>query len=330
MTQHTDTQLKENNFAADLSFSSSFVNDLENNPNFGHALDKLEQDLRRSNNHKTGTCDNYIQVKQTDKQKFTSSVVSENTAVCRNGGQTSRLSSLGDNAGNLQTPARSKGQGQPNSSASFCDLSFASPIDISTPQIFKSSRHNSTKQGGISSTSRKVSKQSPSSVASVKPVKTPQSTPRRSQRLSTKKKRVLDGLEFNISDTNSEAHQQVTNKTEDKANSTKQNKSDFFKSLLAGDDSLNETKAVTKLNSREPALTTKEDQHLDIDVHSTDGNTDTKENNGNIEKKDNSGVTRLTNGDTDDVKDTVNSIHNKTADVSMATINTSRRIQPCK
>lgn len=152
-------------------------------------------------------------------------------------------------------------------SDSFHDLSFASPMDISTPQIFKLKRSgSSSKRSSASRHARNdnVNKTEQGSKKSNFKTSTPQVTPCRNLRVNCgekgrnqiKKKRVIDGL----CDIQNEVNKENTDKT------------DFFQSLMVENVSLNES------NIRKDEIRKKIPENLDRSVQIAEKKDGRKEN----------------------------------------------------
>ncbi|KAH3724337.1 hypothetical protein DPMN_050153 [Dreissena polymorpha] len=128
---------------------------------------------------------------------------------------------------------------------SFHDLSFASPVDISTPQIFRNNQ-STTKENKDSPTDAKKAKTKNLS-DSKKPrneraaESAPLSTPRRSQRNSSKnnRKQILNTV------TSPETAVSADRDTSG-------DKSDFFKSLCVDNESIDESKLERKKAEKSP------------------------------------------------------------------------------
>jgi len=260
---------------SDLTFSASFVDDLENDPKFVSALDKLEKDFVGSENidkrqdkqpqgtHKTFSVGSSI--------KLRTNINNENKEIQRNINESNAKLSVNligqgkpttsnkvkevlvrNNVGN-KTPVLASPVAQASNHGghfkSFHDLSFDSPIDISTPQILKgkktSTHLSSTKVPPSASKSRKSK--------SSQKVKTPQSTPRRSRNSSLSKpqckKQVLAGLipsSPNYTPSTSKVKVPVNrppsevNGQSDKPDTSEvADQSDFFRSLCVESESIN-------------------------------------------------------------------------------------------
>lgn len=221
------------------------MNDLENDPNLALALDKIENDFKTTVVTKTKTDhqkntgglagpDLKTKLFANRKAVLKADAVSKHTFL--NAGtyslnvkpdECNQDSGTGNVARHL-TPGKPPVVSGENVINSFSDLLFASPIDVSTPQIFKSTRPAS-KQTVDSRAEETLQPATKSSETCAKADKTPQSTPRRSTRLSARKKRVLEGLEL----------------TKNDLKENRNNKSDFFKSLLAGNDTLEDISDLT-------------------------------------------------------------------------------------
>lgn len=208
-------QVKAENYSIDLSFSSSFVSDLENDPDLVLALDKIEQ------KYKENTKQDKVNLKNKTAQETTKREPLSTSA--RSSVKSHSTESVFKVQRSANTPKRSGATNSSGTNNSFCDLSFASPIDISTPQIFKSTKQSSSKSVHVQLLSDKSSGKKTSHESKL----SPDCTPRRSTQLSAKKKKVLHGQE-------------------DQSDKSKHNKSDFFKSLLSGNDSLEEGKFVSR------------------------------------------------------------------------------------
>ena len=297
--------LKVSKSGGDLTFSSSFTNDLDNDVDFMSALDKIETDYgneRRESASGEGNKNSknkHERTKSTDKtshrdykneqNKYTANIQADNQCT------PARISRIKVDP---KVPV-----GDHSTSNSFHDLSFASPMEISTPLIFKKKRLSSS--GTRSSTSKKAnlsaSKKSvdriKTSVSKIVRTSTPQVTPRRSLRSDSakkgkntmKKKRVLDGLD----------DPQVAEDSTDNVS----NKSDFFKSLLVDNISLEESNIAKnnvgkkmKSPENEPDIGTKTDSNRNLNnivkrTNSSATKCDDKENRKeeNSENKDQDG-----------------------------------------
>lgn len=302
------------------------MNDLENDPNLALALDKIENDFRTTVVTKTNTGHH----KNTDglagpdlktklfadrKTLLKADAVSKHTFL--NAGTYSLNVKPDDcnqdsGTGNVSrhlTPGKPIVQSGENVINSFSDLLFASPIDVSTPQIFKSTRPVSkeTADPRAAETLQPVNK---SSERCAKAVRTPQPTPRRSTRLSARKKRVIEGLEL----------------TKNDLKENRNNKSDFFKSLLVGNDSLEDISDLTH-----------EGPSRNINETGTRKNSTGKLINCRAKKNPFEKTTDPEKGHEDSrsgvatkpADDVLND--NNEGDMSVVScVNTSQRIQPCK
>ncbi|XP_052808033.1 DNA polymerase theta-like [Mya arenaria] len=256
----------------DLSFSSSFVSDLENDPGLASALDKLEKaystsdQSSASNSHKQCTENSTAKLVENATKYATNSCkpqnahgkrpVSSKNSYSRESPGTSRKEIICNVNGSIKqntnllesvkTPLQNKGQKDAlddKNFTSFHDLSFASPIDISTPQIFKINKSQTRKRRPSSSSNVSTSHTGCIKTRNISSTSTPLSTPRISRHKNSagkiRKKQVLAGLTPPTSLTES--------------NASHQNKSDFFKSLCVDNDSVNESEVDLKLNSGEPS-----------------------------------------------------------------------------
>ena len=258
-----DSHSKEN-YSIDLSFSSSFVSDFEDDPNLVLALDQIEQQYKVSDattkSTKPNPHNNVVDQAHTNATSKSATDFTVNNRATRNIGSKSIASAT---VKNVQTPSRSKPTENARADNSFCDLSFASPLEISTPQIFKNTKQESLKKTSHSSKRKasSTSKRTPSRAQ-----KTPDCTPRRSSRLSGRKKKVLKE-EGEPKTADKLLKDKLKHGKQNQAEREKQPQSDFFKSLLECDDSLEES---TRTVSHIPAISGK----VQLDVESSQGNND--------------------------------------------------------
>ncbi|XP_053395972.1 DNA polymerase theta-like [Mercenaria mercenaria] len=239
----------DENHPVELSFSSSFAHDLDLDVDLMSALDKMETEygskVKGDKTTKTETHTVNANIVSKHNEQNQSNITKKTTHLEFGKGEIKTASLR--NVKYQSTPARISNKinfvdvpvAENSISNSFHDLSFASPMEISTPQIFKakrsvssSTRSSASRKANLSATKKSAEK----NIKAVSKIKTstPQFTPRRSLRTNSgqkrknqlKKKRVLDGLE----DSHTEGSKDEN-----------PNKSDFFRSLMVENVSLEET-----------------------------------------------------------------------------------------
>ncbi|KAL4233021.1 hypothetical protein ACF0H5_007707 [Mactra antiquata] len=200
-------------FNTDLSFSVSFNDDSTNDLDLMSALDKMECDL--GTRHVTS---NVAAKKPGTMLKEQSDLEDNQSGINMTRKSLAAKSINKDFAVSLMSPPITTdiGKNSRNKSIrenieSFLDLSFTSPMEVNTPQVFKK------KVDKRPSGSKSLKEMNSTSVTKTRPQTSsasPAITPRRSTR---KKKRVLDCL---------------VNVDNDNHHSNTADKSDFFKSLV--------------------------------------------------------------------------------------------------